>query len=303
MQLSTAVRLRRSTIAFIIFTLASLLILVPPHDAFAVDSQGDWTTLETPHFRIHASKRANVEEIGRVAEAIYVGMAARYNYDQSQKVDLYIYNDRSAFLKGSPSADAAGYASPGRNLIAVLQGVGNSTITLAHEINHIIFMRSTPRIDTVPRWFIEGLAIYESQPGVEAANLEKYALASDIPDFIESAEDGAVTRKDYAQGYMKVSFIAGKFGRAKLYEVIGRLQAGADFNSALMQSLGLDQDTLNAEWKSYARGQVVAIWLMQLRDVGWYLLSILIILAVIIAPIRKRKRLREMEDEEDEEIY
>ncbi|MBE0447174.1 MAG: hypothetical protein IBX64_03570 [Actinobacteria bacterium] len=282
-------------------TLLTVMILIQAASAFAVVTQSDWATLETPHFKIHASKRASIEDIGRVAEAVYVDMAARYNHNQAQKIDLYIYTDRSAFLAGSPSANAAGYAQPSRNLIAVLQGVGNSTVILAHEINHIIFTNSVPRLDTVPRWFVEGLAIHESQPGIEAARLEKYALAKDIHDFLgpaKSSWDEPARPQDYAQGYLMVNFITDKFGEAKLYEVIGRLQAGEVFDSALIRALGSNQDELNAEWKDYARGQIISIWLMQLRDIGWYLMGALIILAIIIAPIRKRRRLREMEDED-----
>ncbi|HZD60777.1 MAG TPA: hypothetical protein VE439_10045 [Anaerolineae bacterium] len=288
----------------ILAVLLIVMILIQAASAFAVVTQSDWATLETPHFKIHASKRASIEAIGRVAEAVYVDMADRYNWAQIQKIDLYIYTDRSAFLAGSPSTNAAGYAQPSRNLIAILQGVGNSTVTLKHEINHIIFMNGIPRLDTVPQWFIEGLAIYESQPGVEAADLDKYALTNDIHDLVGAAKsprDEPARPQDYAQGYMVIRFIVARFGEAKLYEVIGELQAGKSFDDALVQSLGRNQDKLNAEWRNYARGQIITIWLVQLRDIGWYLMAVLVVLAVIIAPIRYRKRLRDMEDEEGDE--
>ncbi|MDI6817289.1 MAG: peptidase MA family metallohydrolase [Actinomycetota bacterium] len=272
--------------------------------ALAVESESDWKTYETEHFVIHASTRANVEEIGRLAEATYNGMSVRYNDSNQQKINLYIYSNRSAFLKESPSAEAAGYASPGNNLIAILQGAGNSTKTLIHEINHIIFLSNVTRIETVPHWFIEGLALYESQPGAEVAELEKYALARDIPDFIERGrgnDDGPATSREYADGYLKVNFIVDKFGRDKLYEAIGRLQRGAAFDRALVESLGVGEEELNTTWTDYARGQRVSIWLMQLRDIGWYVMTALLILAIFVFPIQRYRHMRAMDDDDDEE--
>lgn len=272
--------------------------------AFAVEAESDWKTSETEHFTIHASARADVEEIGRLAEATYNGMSVRYNDSNRQKINLYIYTNRSAFLKDSPSAEAAGYASPGNNLIAILQGAGNSTKTLIHEINHIIFLRNVARIETVPHWFIEGLALYESQPGAEVAELEKYALARDIPDFIEQGTgiaDGPATRREYADGYLKVNFIVEKFGRDRLYEAIGRLQRGAAFDRALVESLGVGEEELNTSWTDYARGQRVSIWLMQLRDIGWYVMTALLIVAMFIFPIQRYRSLRAMDDDENDD--
>ncbi len=302
--LSNRMRVRNLTVrvAILAVLILTLVLILMPINTFAVISQGDWATISTPHFVIHAARRADLEQIGQVAEEIYSEMASRYKYHQSQPINLYIYTDQAAFLSESPSSDAAGYASPSQNLIAILLGVGNSTITLRHEINHIMFIRSVPRINTVPIWFIEGLAIYESQPGVEAAEIEKYALASDIPDLIGSANrssDHPASKRDYAQGYMVINFIVSKFGEQKLYGVIGRMQAGSSFNNALMQELGLSQDDINAKWKGYAHGEITSIWLTQLRNVGWYILGGLVVLVIVIVPLKKRRRLREMEGEEE----
>lgn len=292
-----------------ILILTAAILLSQNSAAYAAGSingsQDDWVSIDTPHFKIFITERADVGRVGQAAEAIYTAMADRYNYTQTRKIDLYIYTDRSAFLATSPSDDAAGYAQPSRNIIAILLGAGNSTVTLTHEINHIIFMNSVPRIDTVPQWFVEGLAIYESRPGVEAAQLDKYALAKDIHDFMEPLKSDREKPADprvYAEGYMKINFIVDTFGRDKLHGVIEELQAGMDFNQALLQSLGLNQEELNANWKTYARGRITSIWVMQLRDIGWYLMGGLVLLSIIVMPIRRYRRLREMEeDDEDEE--
>jgi len=292
-------------IALVITFLAVIPVIsiISSSNAYAITSQSDWVTYESPHFIIHAIKRSDLQQIGQTAESIYDNMAQRYNFHQNEKIQLYIYTDRPAFLSESPSIYAAGYASPGQNIIAILLNAGNSTVTLGHEINHIIFIHSVPRVNTVPQWFIEGLAIHESQPGIEAAQLERYALVRDIPDMVGSKQprSDVSTPQDYAEGYMMINFIIDKFGQPKLYGIISRLQSGSDFNAALTQVLGRSQDKLNSDWRAYARNQIIAIWLTRLQDLGWYLLIIVGILAMIIAPIRKRRRLRQMEDDDEPE--
>lgn len=290
-----------------VFALAMVIMVavlaLPSSNAHAITPQSDWATYESPHFIVHAVKRSDLQLIGRTAESIYDNMARRYNFNQNGKINLYIYTDRSAFLSASPSVDAAGYASPGQNMIAILLNAGNSTITLGHEINHIIFINSVPRINTVPQWFIEGLAIRESQPGIEATQLEQYALVRDIPDMVGSKQPSGdfSTPQDYAEGYMMINFIIDKFGRPKLYEIITSLQGGEDFNAALTQALGRSQDQLNADWRTYARNQVIAIWITRLKDFGWYLMILVGLLAMIIAPVRKHRRLKRMEDEDEDD--
>lgn len=273
--------------------------------ALALSMQSDWATTETAHFKIYAPKRADLKRIGSTAETIYVYMAKRYRYEQTQKIRLYIYTNRPAFLDGSPSENAVGFASPSNNAISILLGTGDSGVTLAHEVNHIIFLQSIPRIDTVPVWFIEGLAVYESQPGVEVIGYDERALVNDIPELVDpkskpklrEAEPG-----DYTQGYRVVHFIADKYGRAKLYEAIYRMQAGEDFNTALTRAIGTDEKKINDEWRAYARQQIIKAWVMRLQDAGWYILSAVLILALIALPLKRRKQLRQLEEmEEDEE--
>ncbi|MHB8842104.1 MAG: peptidase MA family metallohydrolase [Candidatus Aquicultor sp.] len=307
-KLPNRVTTRRLTYTLLALILAFLAIVpmispIPSSKAYAITPQRDWATYESPHFIIRAVKRSDLQQIGQTAESIYDNMAQRYDFHQNEKIQLYIYTDRSAFLSESPSADAAGYASPGQNIIAILLNAGNSTVTLGHEINHIIFINSVPRINTVPQWFIEGLAIHESQPGIEAAQLERYALARDIPDIVgsEQPDSDFSTPQDYAEGYMMITFIIDKFGQPKLYEIISSLQGGADFDTALTQVLGRSQDQLNSDWRAYARNQTIAIWLTRLQDFGWYLMIIIGILAIIVAPIKKRRRMRQMEDDDEPE--
>jgi hypothetical protein len=229
-------------------------------------------------------------------------MAARYHYKQKQKIKLIVYTDRDQFLAGSPSKNAAGYAIPSENLIAVLDGQGDPAgfqTTLAHEINHIIFIRSVPIIASVPQWFIEGLAIYESHPGIKVARLEKYALAQDLPDVISLRPDpGPAELKDYAQGYLLVGFIVSEYGRDALDNVIARMQMGDDFNSAMLQTLKVTPQELNDRSKTYMNTQLIYVWLYELQDLGWYFACALFIVAGTVAFVRKRRHLAGINDEE-----
>jgi hypothetical protein len=243
---------------------------------------------------------------GRVSEETYSDMAKRYHYHDDKKIDFIVYTDRSKFLQESPSRDAIGYAIPAENKIAVLLDGSDYQrwqSTIAHEINHIIFIQSVPDIKTVPQWFIEGLAIYESHPGPQASAIEEQALAKDLPDIISNRpSSGPAELKDYGQGYLLVGFIVREFGREALDGIIGRLQHGDTFNNAVLKTIKMSPEELNSRSKEYVGIELFYIWLLKLQDFEWYFATALFLLASGLAFRRKRKNLkRQAGDEQDDD--
>jgi hypothetical protein len=244
--------------------------------------------------------------VSSVSEKSYSDMAKRYHYHDGKKIDFVIYTDRSKFLQESPSKDAVGYAIPSENKIAVLldgSDYQSWQSTIAHEINHIIFIRSVPDIKTVPQWFVEGLAIYESHPGPQASAIEEQALAKDLPNIISNRPvNGPAELKDYGQGYLLVGFIAREFGREALDGIIGRLQHGDTFNNAVLKTIKMSPEELNSRSKEYVGIELFYIWLLKLQDFEWYFATVLFLLAGGLAFHRKRKSLKsQAEDEQDDD--
>jgi hypothetical protein len=264
--------------------------------------------VEAEHFIFHPGNRGVrfYFMLGHVPESIYKEMAARYHYKQQKKIDFYVYSDRDKFIEESPSKDAAGYAVPSENKIAIMVDGDPQDwqATIAHEINHIIFIQSVPKIGTVPQWFIEGLAIYESHPGLNVARLEEQALAKDLPDIISSRVDpGPAELKDYGQGYLLVGFIVSEYGREALDNIIVKLQSGADFNSAVIRTLSVTPEELNNRSKAFVRTELFYIWLLKIQDFQWYFATVLFVVAGTIAFARKRRQLSGLKDNDDNTDY
>lgn len=259
------------------------------------------------HFVFHAGDKGfnSYLALGKMCEEIYTVMAKRYHYDRKDKIDFFFYTDRSKFLQESPSNDAVGYAIPSENKIAVLfdGNSQNEQSTITHEINHIIFIRSVPDIKTVPQWFIEGLAIYESHPGPRVSAIEEQALAKDLPDIISNRVDnGPAELKDYGQGYLLVGFIVSEFGREALDGIIVRLQQGDAFNDAVLKTVRMSPEELNNRSRAYVNIDLFYIWLLKLQDFEWYFATALFLLAGGLAYYRKRKSLsKRTEDERDDD--
>ncbi|MBI4733295.1 MAG: hypothetical protein HY779_00465 [Rubrobacteridae bacterium] len=242
------------------------------------------------------------ESLKTVPEKIFEEMASRYHYRQTKKIVLFVYSDPEKFYENSPSRDAIGYAIPAENKIAILLNgnLAGLQTTIAHEINHIIFINSTPRINTVPQWFIEGLAIYESHPGSNAGNIEEQALAQDLPDIICLRPDSAAAEpKDYGQGYLLVGYIVREFGRDALDGIIVKLQSGIDFNSAVLETLNVSPEELNENSKESVGIDLVYVWLLKLQNLEWYLATVLFIVAGTIAYVKKRRGLSGANDDPD----
>ncbi|MBI4733929.1 MAG: hypothetical protein HY779_03805, partial [Rubrobacteridae bacterium] len=241
------------------------------------------------------------ELLNTVPEKIFEEMASRYHYRQTRKIVLLVYSNPEKFYANSPSRDAIGYAIPAENKIAILLNgnLAGLQTTIAHEINHIMFINSTPRINTVPQWFIEGLAIYESHPGQNAGNIEEQALAQDLPDIISLRPDSAAAEpKDYGQGYLLVGYIVREFGRGALDGIIAKLQSGRDFNSAVLETLNVSPEELNENSKKSVGIDLVYVWLLKLQNLEWYLATVLFIVAGAIAYIRKRRSLSGTNDDD-----
>jgi hypothetical protein len=291
--------------ALLLTVIVVALTMMSFNVAFAkTDEAAETAISQYIEVRVADNDPKSIDSLRLEAEKIFTDMAFRYDYHPSQRTILLVYSNEEKFYEGSPSADAVGYAVPSENKIAIILGADLADLrtTIAHEINHIIFIKSVPRIDTVPQWFIEGLAIYESHPGIsDAGSLEQQALAKDLPDIISRQPVSSIAEpKDYGQGYLLVGYIVRQFGRSALDGIIGELQSGRDFNSAVLKVLNTNPAELNANSKESVATDLIYVWLLKLQNIEWYLATVLFVVAGATAFMNKRKRLKNSPDDPDE---
>lgn len=266
-----------------------------PYNLFAsnaltlLDTYDNFSTLESDHFRllVHDDERAVMGPlILEVAEASYDSLRARYPYTPADKILLEAYNDADDFavrVAGVPHRGLLGVCFG--DVVAIntpraqTGGDYNWARTLWHEIAHTMAIGVSQF--HVPRWFTEGLSVYEerrAQPAWDREMELAFLTALDRDMLLPLAEiDRGFTRPSFPGQVMLsyyhasrvVRYIAETHGFDAIIDILQQLGAGASQDAAIQSATGLSIDALDQQFREAvrARRQAVARALEGLPDV------------------------------------
>lgn len=164
---------------------------------------------------------------------------------------------------------------------------------LIHELSHIALRRAVQG-RPVPRWFVEGLAIYQSsERSIE--RLERLYQASLSDSLIPLSDldhrfpnDSFEVNLAYAQSADIVKYLreGETRGESRFHDLIEGLAEGSGFEAALMDAYSLSPQGLEAEWHDSLDDKATALPVIVAGSSFW----ILAIAFVIWAWRRRRKR-------------
>jgi len=127
---------------------------------------------------------------------------------------------------------------------------------MPHELTHLVFHQLTAQGETVPRWFDEGLAVYNQlyrEPEMKAAfeeALATHSLISLSSIALEFPADANQAYLAYAESWQLVSYMYQTFGLAKMERFVNAMNnPSLDFDSAMQQTLGVDTPHLENQWR------------------------------------------------------
>lgn len=160
--------------------LALGLVLAPGLAGAQYDPSFKWSTLETPHFRLHFhdGEEALAQHAARAAEAARARLLPLIGH--APELTEVVLSDDSDYANGFATAlfypNIHLYAAPPDDLDELNDYDDWLWVLIAHEYTHIAHLddvRGIPRLvnrifgeldvpnGAQPRWFIEGLAVYE----------------------------------------------------------------------------------------------------------------------------------------------
>jgi len=189
----------------------------------------------------------------------------KYGLRLQQPVRIEVYPDHEDFAVrtvGMPGLGALGvtfgYVVAMDSPSARPRGAFHWASTLWHELNHVVVLAATAH--RVPRWFIEGLAVYEESlggpgwgerltPEVIAAIRDKKLLPVSELDrgFVRPRYPSQVVVSYYQAGRM-CEYIAEQWGVEKLRGMVSAFARGADTPQAVRQVLGTAPEELDARF-------------------------------------------------------
>ena len=251
-----------------------------PYNVFAVntlnliDDYVDFETLESENFIliIHKSESGVLgKAILDLAEENYKDLSARYPYKPEDKIRIEAYNDHADFavrigglpgiqLLGVCFGDVLAFDTPkARFDYAAQMGIDDSNYnwqrTLWHEIAHVMALGLSDH--RVPRWFTEGLAVYEEKRAFPewARDMElEFFSALDRDKLLTLAEiNKGFTRPQYAgqimltyyQSSRLIEFISDKYGFKAVSDLLIELGKGSDLEKSFQEVL--KESTENVE--------------------------------------------------------
>jgi len=176
-------------------------------------------------------------------------------------VNVWIYQSNNDFHGSLPPNSfewVGGIAFPNLNQASiVVETTADTTLIrdLPHELTHLIFHQLIGPNAEVPRWFDEGMAVYNQayhEPEMqltfkEALNSHSLLRLNDIGENFPSDTNKAYLA--YAQSWNLLKYMYTTFGQPKMAALIKDINVDDHFDADLSRALGVDQDHLENQWR------------------------------------------------------
>lgn len=226
----------------------------------------NWLYIQTKHFDVYFSEdgKVNAEFAAAAAETALDDIQERLKYEINNRISLIIYNSHNEFQEtnttdGYLGQGTGGFTEPFKNRV-VFPFEGNYkkyNHVIHHELVHAV-MRDMLYGGTIqnivsrgitlqlPHWVHEGMAEYLSSNW--ETNSDMFIRNAIINDFLPDIQrlSGYF---GYRGGQSVFKYIADKYGREKVGELLTKINDIGNFEKGLKATLGLSIEELNDQWK------------------------------------------------------
>jgi len=239
---------------------------------------------------------------------------SKIDVELPSRVGIYFSQTRKDFAiqtRGRAPSWAGGMALVNKSLIFVKAplyfnaGISVEVLT-AHEISHIIIHRATNG-NYVPKWLSEGLCSVlagEFRQG-STSKLSRAVLAKNlmglprVDGVLRFSKHNAALA--YAEASSAVRYYIERFGWLAVRDLLRYIKQNQDFEEAFYLATGVDYDTWQIEWMSYARSRYRWGALLNIDNIIWMLIAIFGSIIVISAYVKKQIQLKNWRDEDDDD--
>ncbi len=225
-----------------------------------------WYYIQTDHFDIYFSKKGEnlAEFTAKEAEKDLKLIEKSFSYNINNRIVIIVYNSTNDFQETNItdeylSEGIEGFTELFKNRV-VVQFMGSYKEfqhLIHHELTHSVindmfFGGSIQNIISnnininIPSWFNEGMAEYQSLGwDINTDMFIRDAIISEyLPDINQL--NGYLA---YRGGEAVWHYIAEKYGKEKIGEIVTKLKETGSVNEAFKSSLGLSLEEFNERWK------------------------------------------------------
>ncbi len=273
--------------------------LVPAPPDFVRVERG-WLTIELP-----ASVSDRAEALARQADEQRARLSEELGQPLLEHALVRVARTPDQMAELSPEGwppppYASGVAYPSLHLVLLALRAPDTweapdlEEVMRHELTHLALADAVGG-HHVPRWFNEGLAIYESgefpwarRAALAEASFSRGLLPLDELDAGFPADRYAVNVA-YAESASVVGFLLRASDRARFGSLIERVRAGAPFDRALGDAYSTDLRKLEYEWREEVSRHFSVVPALTGGGIVWVVISAL----VALAWLKRRRRARE----------
>ena len=275
-----------------------------------------WSSIEGKHFIVmFTGSEGAARNIQEIAEDFYPKVTGDLGYSTNRKITIWFCESQKEFNRSvsAPIQDwAAGAAYPLRARVVIRDpaSLNNKKINLQrlvkHEITHVIFGLYIGRnLEYVPRWFNEGVAMYEAEEwsygqywtmltgALSNSLIPLYELAEDFP------QNESQARTAYAQSCSIVTYMVKEYGSNSLRECIHLIAEGRGIDEAMAGAIGIDTIWLERKWLKDLKKRYKWISLVTSWVVLWGFVVLIALLAYWRRKLKSLQILKQWEEEEE----
>lgn len=226
----------------------------------------NWVYIQTKHFDIYFTEegKVNAEFAAAAAEDALDNIQQRLDYQINNRISIIIYNSHNDFQETNTTDSylgqgTGGFTEPFKNRVVIpFEGSYKKfRHVVHHELVHAV-MRDMLYGGTIqnivakginlqlPHWYHEGMAEYLSSDW--ETNSDMFIRNAIINDFLPDIKNLS-GYFGYRGGQAVMKFIADKYGKEKIGELLQRINDMNSFEGGLRATIGLNLEELNEQWK------------------------------------------------------
>ncbi len=228
--------------------------------------QFDWSIIQTEHFDIYfySGEEFLAKRVALLAEAAYDYLSEDFDHDLSARIPIIVYKSHNEFQQTNVTLElieegVGGFTELFKNRVVIPFTGSYEELrhVVTHELTHVftfdmmyggllesIFTRQY--LFALPLWLLEGVTEFESQGWDSEAEMVMrdaaingyyFALYQDVRGYLA-----------YKEGQSVIRYIAGKYGREKIADLLQNINTTRDVDKAFLKAIGIDTEGLTKAW-------------------------------------------------------
>ncbi len=258
--------------------------------------------------------RSVAQEVAGLYPSVKQELVSTFQWPLDFRPTVVLIRDRQQFQQMANTDLIVAYAVPRRNVMVIDYTRMNTSpfslrSTLKHELCHLLLHHYIDG-SNLPKWFDEGVCQWASDGIAEIimdykrSNLTRAVLSGRYFRMHQLntrfPRENDSLKLAYAQSKSLVEYISREYGNEAILSILNSLRSGRSFEKAVRESLVVSFTDIEQDWLDQLKNRNTWFTYISIHMYEFlFVLGALIVVAGFIRVVIKKRRYRDMEDDED----